>query len=265
MREWGMFSDRLFLKRLLLTVYFLSIFSVQFMPQRVLASSYEGGLLTASNADADIYNPFADYSEFDTYSDEEADINFFRNGRLLTAALLLGGQGFTGTLGSIYDIAPMFGFSLGYFFDLRFSLRLSLSFSSNDIDFKTNNQTRVVGSSLLTSYGLGIKYFFNTQNLYRSLAQINPYFLVGVTQASLSTKIDVDEFGSNDGGFGMEFGLGIELPLSQDSLYLGFQGTYKLIAFRKLEGKELETQQGPTGIILRGDVWSGVMTLGISF
>ena len=29
----------------------------------------------------DVYDPFADYSEFEENSQEEADINFFRNGR----------------------------------------------------------------------------------------------------------------------------------------------------------------------------------------
>ncbi|MFN9068010.1 MAG: hypothetical protein ACK5V3_12335, partial [Bdellovibrionales bacterium] len=38
------------------------------------------------------YDPFSDYSEFDEASDEEADINFFRNGRFLTVGLAAGPQ-----------------------------------------------------------------------------------------------------------------------------------------------------------------------------
>ncbi len=35
----------------------------------------------------DTYDPFADYSEFDEAQDEEADINFFRNGRFVYGRL----------------------------------------------------------------------------------------------------------------------------------------------------------------------------------
>src|ERR1700733_14940788 len=46
-------------------------------------------LLAQSDAD-DAYDPFADYSEFEETMDEEEDINFFRNGRLMTLGFLAG-------------------------------------------------------------------------------------------------------------------------------------------------------------------------------
>ena len=40
----------------------------------------------------DVYDPFADYSEFEENNQEEADINFFRNGRSFNVNFLFGGQ-----------------------------------------------------------------------------------------------------------------------------------------------------------------------------
>ena len=229
------------------------------------SKSNKSMLWTSSNADTDVYDPFTDYSEFDTQSDEEADLNFFRNGRLMTASLLLGSQSFSGTLGSIYKPAPMFGFALGYFFNLRFSMLLSFMFSSSDIDFMTQSNERIIGNSLLTSYGLGVRYFFNTQNVYRSFAWLSPYIFIGGAQMSLSTKIDVDEFGANDSGFGLEGGVGVEIPLGQNSWYIGIQAVYQLVLFKEIEGTEIKTQQGPTGIVPRGDVWNAAVSLGVNF
>ena len=54
-----------------------------------------GQLLAQNDAD-DSYDPFADYSEFEQSSDEEEDINFFRNGRLFTLGFIGGYRGWTG-------------------------------------------------------------------------------------------------------------------------------------------------------------------------
>ncbi|KAL0630168.1 hypothetical protein Q9L58_010985, partial [Maublancomyces gigas] len=79
------------------------------------------GVLLAQADDA--YDPFADYSEFDEAVDEEEDLNFFRNGRLLTLGFIGGYRGFTGTLNKIYSGNMSFGLFLCYFFDLRFALQ----------------------------------------------------------------------------------------------------------------------------------------------
>ena len=83
----------------------------------------EGRLVAQAEGD-DAYDPFADYSEFEETADEEEDLNFFRNGRLLTVGFLGGYRGWTGTLGSLYSSGPSFGLYLCYFFDLRFALQI---------------------------------------------------------------------------------------------------------------------------------------------
>jgi hypothetical protein len=46
------------------------------------------------------YDPFADYSEFAESAEQEADINFFRNGRFFTLGFQGGYRRFTETMGS---------------------------------------------------------------------------------------------------------------------------------------------------------------------
>ena len=70
------------------------------------------GVLLAQNETDDAYDPFADYSEFEESMDEEEDINFFRNGRLLTLGFIGGYRGWTQTLGSIYTGNATFGLFL---------------------------------------------------------------------------------------------------------------------------------------------------------
>src|ERR1041385_294119 len=51
--------------------------------------------LVAQHDADDSYDPFGDYSEFEEASDEEADLNFFRNGRFFTLGFQVGYQRFT--------------------------------------------------------------------------------------------------------------------------------------------------------------------------
>ena len=95
-----------------------------------VAHAQERSYLLAQVDPDEAYDPFTDYSEFDEESDEEADINFFRNGRFFTIGLAGGTRGFTGNFANAYGGAPTFGIFLSYFFDLR--LALSIGFQTGD-------------------------------------------------------------------------------------------------------------------------------------
>src|SRR5687767_13996048 len=84
------------------------------------------------------YDPFADYSEFDEASDEEADINFFRNGRFLSVGLAAGPQTFTGGMGSAYGDGLAMGLSLSYFFDMSLAMSLGLMTGDHSAKFVTS-------------------------------------------------------------------------------------------------------------------------------
>lgn len=230
-------------------------------PQFTLAQ--ESSLLVAQS-EIDVYDPFSDYSEFDDDSEEEADINFFRNGRLFTMGIHLGSQNFTETMGRIFEPSPIFGFYVSYFFNLKIALQLSMNLSTHRINFMTQGK-RVTGSSILSGYGLSLKYFIDTQNMTRGLPRFNPYLIGGLTHMSLSAKINTDTAVSNDNGFGAIIGGGIEIPIINGSAYIGFQTTYKLVTFKSIEGSALYIRDEPTGIVPRGDLLNFIGVLGINF
>ncbi len=218
-----------------------------------------------AQSDMDVYDPFADYSEFDDNSDEEADLNFFRDGRLFTMGVTLGYQSFTDTMGTIFTPAPLFGVYLSYFFNLRFALQFNVNISNGNIDFLTLGQ-RITGSSTRTGFDISLKYYINTQNITRNVARFNPYFIGGLSHMILSSKVSSNTSVASDNGFGTILGGGIEIPMNrQGSMYLGIQGAYKFIHFKTVEGHEFTIQQGPTGIIPRGDLFHVNAIFGVNF
>ena len=61
----------------------------------------------AQNADIDEgFDPFSDYNETEQSAEEEANINFFKNGRFLTLGLAIGYRGFTDGFSQGYGPAP---------------------------------------------------------------------------------------------------------------------------------------------------------------
>jgi hypothetical protein len=117
----------------------------------------------------DAYDPFADYSEFDEASDEEADINFFRNGRFFTIGFAGGVRNFTGNLGKIYGSAPSYGLYMAYFFDLRMALQFSFLTGDHGLEFKDPQET-IVGTVSFTLINIDMKYYLSSQNVTRGLA-----------------------------------------------------------------------------------------------
>lgn len=213
----------------------------------------------------DTYDPFADYSEFDESSDEEADINFFRNGRFFTLGFIGGYRGFTETLGQIYSPAPVFGLFLNYFFDLRFSMQLAFLSGDHTLDFISPAKTHVRGTISITSIGFDLKYYLNTQNVTRGLAQFNPYFIGGFSQVYRTATVPGQSAFSKEGALGFDVGMGIEIPMLRNKMFLGLQGTYHLINFKD-ENSEINLAGGEkTGIYPTGDFGNLVVILGVNF
>jgi hypothetical protein len=214
--------------------------------------------------DNDVYDPFVDYSEFDESSEEEADINFFRNGRFFTLGFLGGARTFTQELGRMNSTAPTFGLFLSYFFDLRFALQLAFMMGSHDLAFNSGTD-HVRGSNSITDVGLQLKYYLNTQNVTRGLAQFNPYFVGGMSQVTRTTTVSGQTAFGKESAVGFDAGAGIEIPMMRNRMYFGLQATYKLINFPD-EGREIILDGNKhTGIFPRGDMASVVAVLGVNF
>lgn len=226
----------------------------------------DGAKLAQFDAD-DTYDPFADYSEFDEAQDEEADINFFRNGRFVTVGFTGGARGFTGGLYDMYPAAPAFGLYLSYFFDLRFALQFS--FLTSDHRFSVKSATSGVtksGNVSITNFGLDLKYYINTQNVTKGLAKFNPYFIGGFSRVDrTTTNFDgVQGFGK-EGAMGFDIGAGIELPMMRNKMYFGGQAMYQLVNFAN-ENTEIEFEGGEkTGKYPTGDIFTFLGVIGVNF
>lgn len=185
-----------------------------------------------AQADGDeSYDPFSDYSEFDEASDEEADINFFRNGRLFVLGFQGGYRTFTDVLGKLYMPGPTYGLFMTFFFDLRFALQFAFLTGDHSYEFKTD-AGKITGNVSMTFLDLSLKYFINTQNVTRGLADLNPYILGGFSQVYRTLSLKGTGDSAHDATMGLHIGGGIEIPLMRKKAFFGIQGMYRYFNFK---------------------------------
>ena len=236
----------------------LLIFALQFS----VLTTFSTTSLAQSEME-DVYDPFADFSEFDESADQEADINFFKNGRLFNIGLLVGQRGYTENLARIYDPGLGVGFFITYFFDLRFALQFS--YLSSQGSYKVRSPSyQASGTAELTSFNINFKYYFNTQNVTRGLAQLNPYVIFGFSQnqriLSEAGNLNIGK----DNAQGFDIGAGMEIPLLRNKMFLGLQLIYHVINFKD-EATEIAIQSENTGKFGSGDSYSTLLVLGANF
>jgi hypothetical protein len=232
----------------------------------IAASALPTQMVFAQDEEGDVYDPFIDYSEFEEAGDEEADINFFRNGRLFTAGLAVGQRTFTEGMGKIFEDDLHYGLYLSYFFDLRMALQLSYMTGTHGFRLDSPGPgDDVTGDMKLSHIGLDLKYYFNTQNVTKGLAKINPYVLGGFSSVSREVnRAGVTEF-SNERAFAFDFGLGLEIPVgAKNDMYFGLQALYQLVSFKD-ENTELIVNTQPTGLFPNGDLIGLTAILGVNF
>jgi hypothetical protein len=198
--------------------------------------------------------------------DEEEDINFFRNGRLFTMGFIGGMRGWTQNLGAIYQSAPAFGVFLSYFFDLRFALQFGFLSSDHTISVNGGSAFKPIsGTVSATDIQFLLKYYLNTQNVTRGLADLNPYIVGGFSQLYRTVTVSGNSNFGKDSAFGFDIGGGIEIPMLRNKMYFGFQGMYQLVNFAD-EGKILLDEDGvKTGIAGYGDSYVVLGILGVNF
>lgn len=209
------------------------------------------------------YDPFADYSEFDEASDEEADINFFRNGRFLTVALAVGPQSFTGGMDKAYGDGPAMGVMLSYFFDLRLAMTLGLITADHSAKLVTNTNT-YTGNVSFNEVNLHGKYYFSTQNMMKGIADLNPYIVGGFTQVTRSYSIAELQEDSKESVTSTDVGIGIEIPMLRRKSFIGFQGLYHYVNFVD-ENKRFINGTEPLLKKIDGDFINWQIILGMNF
>ena len=206
----------------------------------------------------DAFDPFIDYSEFETASEEEADVNFFRNGRFLTLSVPVSLNTFTSSMGEILKPGTAVGVNISYFFDLRFAFQISLMNSDHAYEDPDGD----TGSLSMNNTLISMKYFFNMQNVTKGLSNWNPYVIGGITQSyrRLSRNSSSGTY-AQDGGTGFHFGGGIEVPIMSNKMFLAAETKYTLITYPD-ENTALSDTNSST---FPGDLLDASFIIGINF
>jgi hypothetical protein len=211
------------------------------------------------------FDPFSDYSEYMQTAEEEADINFFRSGRLLNMSLHAGLRSFSETLGLLYS--PNLGYGLGitYFFDLRFAGYFGFTTSDHSFNLVINNN-QTTGNVGVTFLSFDLKYYLNTDILIRPLSDINPYWLIGFNQTYRTLTLSASGDQARDSTLGLEFGGGIEIPILREQAFIGFQATYRYFNFVD-ESQNLIDPIAllPIDVKPKGDSYDLMLLMGINF
>ena len=215
---------------------------------------------------SDAYDPFTDYSEFQDTTTEEADIYFFKHGRLLSLGMLGGMRMLTQKLGSHTRPSFTVGGFFSFFFDMRFALQFHYTtgihpFRSLELELDDPNRERFVSEMLLSQIGFDIKYYLNTQNITQGLASFNPYFIIGGSSITRRIKFrNEGTFADTKKIFGFHGGIGIEFPLTLNKVFFGIEAQYQFVKFPTIGlGSESFNLRSPT------HVFKGLGILGINF
>lgn len=224
------------------------------------------------NSIEDGFDPFADYSEFIEASTEETDINFFKYGRLLSFGLSLGQRSFTGPQTEIYENNLQFGVFVTFYTSINFAFQTGFQTSSHDTNFSIPEEAiSFDGTATYNNFFLHGKYFINTQNLTKTVARFNPYFIGGVSQFYRETQTEAQQFISGrDAALSFDGGFGFEYLFNQNKNFLGAQAMYHFVRFPN-ENKEISlpgSQPGDTidsGLKAKGDIWHIGITGGFNF
>lgn len=230
-------------------------------------SSTDGMRFPAQDANGneneeDVFDPFADFSEFESNRDEEEDINFFKNGRMLTLGFQGGMMNFTKEMAEKYQSSLRYGIFISYFFDLNFAVQLHWHSADAPISYRSLIDNRT-GNASFSTIGFSIKYFLNTQNVTKGLANLNPYFLMGMSNYARTIRFSSIGGALKDSSSGFSGGMGIEVPMMRKKLFWGLQLNYDLVNFR--DENIPEVIEGTNYGTAKGDLWNVIGTIGINF
>lgn len=256
---------------------FSYIFAFVLVTTGVLLPSKSLAQATAPETD-DSFDPFADYNEFEQETEEEADIHFLRNGRYLTLGLLLGYRDFTGGFSEGYEPSLDYGVQFSYFFDLNLAAAVSYTTGDHSVFFQsyTNSSLSTVSNSYsgtvnIQIFDVHVKYYVNTDNVTKGLADLNPYFMAGVGMFVRTYNLNESFANDPDRVPGFRIGGGIEIPLVQRRFYFGAQALYNFVQFP--DENNFFIDEGGSGTPnlkdisphLEGDIYEINLILGTNF
>ena len=254
------------------SIYVIQMFYLPYGLAEDLKGFEKGSYLAQYQDSGDSYDPFADYSEFDSVTEEEADINFFRHGRLISLGALGGARVFTQKL--YQETRPAFvgGFYFSFFFNLKFAVQINYLVGIHALriaSLQGNTQTLYTSQMSLIQLGFDLKYYLNTQNVTQGLAIINPYLILGPDVLWQEVRLRGEREGTltpDANIFGFHGGLGIEFPFTRNKMFFGIEVQYQFVQLPRLPYDRTNSGNGSEeGIPNQGDILKGLGIIGVNF
>ena len=216
-----------------------------------------------------VYDPFADYSEFENTAEEQENIHFFQTGRFLTLGFMGGLRLFTLNMASLYQAGPTYGGYLNYFFDLQFAIQFALRGSSHTVAVQDSSGQHFVGSADFISMGVDFKYFVDKSVFSDSFSWFQPFFFLGAFHSSVVIAATFTEQSGffEDSGYGLNMGLGLEFHFFK-KIHFGIQYAFKFVTLqREYLHLSLNTGNSTQNTNFRpyGDWMHFSMLLGVNF
>jgi hypothetical protein len=165
--------------------------------------------------------PYLEYGDFNMNDEEDADTLYFQYGRFFGLSLGLGYQAATGNRGLLYTPAfPRFDLKVHYWFDFQTAMNIDIAYASHTYDLNGTNNVR------LMSYGVSLKYSFDVRNAAAPIAFSNPFLIAGVGAISKTETTITTSTIDSDSTFSVNFGAGLEFPITHKRTYFILDGRY---------------------------------------
>ncbi len=173
-------------------------------------------------------SPYLEYGDFNSSEEEDADTAYFQYGRFFGVNIGLGYQAATGNRGMLYEPAfPRFDLGMEYWFDAQFAINLGLFFATHN--FSDSGKSYSVK---FTGFGVDLKYYFDVRNASAVLSFSNPFLLLGAGSISESQTQIQDNLPNTDTSFSVDFGGGLEFPISYKKTYFILEAKYNTQNFQ---------------------------------
>jgi hypothetical protein len=197
---------------------------------------------------ADYFDDYSSFSNDYIQLDEETRAIF---GKFFQTAFYLGTGLFTGELGRANTAGVNVGVKFIYFFDRTWAAELGGFWKQHTSDYDVNN-TGVANTQLRLSTRLipvvgSLRFVFDSENMPRGLAQMNPYLSAGGAlvfrqESVVGTPAGINLFGDqtiatkySEGAilgstnFGVHFGGGAEFDVYQNRVFAGIDIRYYMM------------------------------------
>jgi hypothetical protein len=177
-------------------------------------------------------NPFTDYGEFNNQDQqEEDDTKFLQFGHLFGVSLYVGQDLPLGNRGELWQGGfPLVMGELHYWFDFHLVMDLGVSWAPHY--FTSNADGEGYTTVSLVHVYVNLRYYFDTKNLSAPISFASPYVLIGFGDFAKTQSYQGTSQSDSDSEVGVTGGVGLEFPISINSVYFDLEATISAVTFQ---------------------------------